>query len=373
MPPARPSRLRARLAVLPRAMWRRARSAGRRRRSADPARILVAHNLLLGDTLMLTPLLAKLRQTYPKASVFMTASPSAVGLYVNRPYGVQVLGYDPRDPETVKGVLEQENCDLALVPGDNRHSWLAAAAGARWIVAFGGDRPAYKSWPADELHPYPAQPAAWGDMVAGLISGPAPAPYAAADWPLPECRPFPLPERGYCVLHVGASTPLKRWEAEKWRTLSRTVMDQGLEVVWSGGRGEQGLVQAIDPEGRHRSYAGALDLPQLSRLLKQATLLVCPDTGIAHLGRIVGVPTVVLFGPGSSVLSGAGGFWRNSPYRAVGVPDFACRDQRLVFKREVYWVRRCARTPAQCSTPRCMHAITVEDVLAACRGWLAQR
>ena len=42
------------------ALLQGARNVGRRTKNPDPRRILVAHHLLLGDTLMLTPLLAKL-------------------------------------------------------------------------------------------------------------------------------------------------------------------------------------------------------------------------------------------------------------------------------------------------------------------------
>ena len=47
----------------------RALAAATPRASApsDPRRILVAHHLLLGDTLMLTPLLKKLRTLHPDA------------------------------------------------------------------------------------------------------------------------------------------------------------------------------------------------------------------------------------------------------------------------------------------------------------------
>ena len=38
----------------------------------DPRRILIAHHLLLGDTLMLTPLLKKLRTMHPQADIAMT-------------------------------------------------------------------------------------------------------------------------------------------------------------------------------------------------------------------------------------------------------------------------------------------------------------
>lgn len=351
---------------MPRALWTLARSAGRRKPPREPARILVAHHLLLGDTLMLTPLLAKLAVRFPGASVVMTASPAFAPLYEGRPYGASVVPYDPRDASSHAALFAGAGYDLALVPGDNRYSWLAAAAGARWIVAFGGDRPAYKSWPVDELRPYPAKPQAWGDMVAGLIDGDAPAPYKLSDWPDPQSHAFPLPEGRYAVLHVGASTRLKQWEPGKWRALAAALGARGLGVVWSSGPGEERVLREIDPESRHASYAGRLDLAQMWRLLKGASLLVCPDTGIAHLGRIVGAPTATFFGPGSALLCGAGDFWRGVPYRAVTVEDFPCRDQRILFKRDIAWVRRCGRGTGECEQPLCMQAITLEQVLAQC-------
>ena len=199
-------------------------------------------------------------------------------------------------------------------------------------------------------------------MVAGLVDGPAPHPYRPEDWPDPEHAPFEHPAGPYAVLHVGASTPLKQWERAKWRALAAHLTARGLAVVWSGGRGEEAEVAAIDPEGRNASLAGKLDLPQMWHMVKRARLLVCPDTGIAHLGRIVNTPTVTLFGPGSAVICGAGEFWRSGPYRAVTVDPFPCRDQRTLFKREIEWVRRCQRSPRECAEPRCMHAIDVAAV-----------
>lgn len=339
--------------------------------SAAPLqRILVAHHLLLGDTLMLTPLLAKLRERHPQAKIIMLASKASAPLYQQRPYNVSVLPHDPRDPSTLHALYQQTGFDLAIVPGDNRYSWLARALGARHIVAFAGDRPAYKSWPVDELIPYPDTPAAWGDMVATLIPGPAPAAYQPAAWPEPDFSPFNLPSKPYCVLHIGASTPLKQWEAEKWLALADFLEAQNCQVVWSGGRGEEKLVAALDPTGRRLSYANQLNLPQLWHLLKNARLLVCPDTGVAHLGRLTNTPTVTLFGPGSASIYGAGEFWRNSPYASVTVDPFPCRDQHRLFKREIPWVQRCGRSLKECATPRCMQAISLEVVINAARRLL---
>ena len=284
------------------------------------------------------------------------------------------MPYDPRDARTLERFDAARGYDLALVPGDNRFSWLALALGARWIVAFGGDRPAHKSWPVDERRAYPDAPAAWGDMVAGLVDGPPPRPYRPEDWPDPEHAPFDAPAGPYAVLHVGASTPLKQWDRERWRALAASLARaRTFSRSGAAGRGEEAEVAAIDPEGRYTSVAGGSISRRCGTWCKRARLLVCPDTGIAHLGRIVNTPTVTLFGPGSAVICGAGEFWRASPYRAVTVDPFPCRDQRVLFKREIAWVRRCGRSTAECPAPECMHAIGLDDVTAAIDELLGAR
>jgi ADP-heptose:LPS heptosyltransferase len=361
---ADPSRLSGRVRVVARALAHRVAKPPRHRPQGSPRRILIAHHLLLGDTLMLTALLAKLRERFPKAEVVMALPQAYAPLYAGRPYGVRAIGWSVRAPQVSK-LWRERGFDLALVPGDNRFSWLAMALDSGWIVAFGGDRPAAKSLVVDERRPYPGVPAAWADMVATLVDGPPPSRYVRSEWPDPPADPFDLPQSSYGVLHVGASTPLKQWDSARWRALAAWLGERGIEPVWSAGRGEEAAVLACVSGTSQRSYAGALELTQLWRLLANATLLVAPDTGVAHLGRVVGVPTVALFGPGSATVSGAGDFWRDAPYRAVTVDPFPCRDQRVLFKREIDWVRRCGRSLAECPHPRCMDAIGVDAVTAA--------
>ena len=338
--------------------------------SGEVRRILVAHNLLLGDTLMLTPLLAKLRRLHPQADIALLASPAFVPLYGSRPYGVRALPFTPLQSATTRALLAEDPFDLAIVPGDNRYSWLAAALRARHIVVHRGPRPLTQEWFVDEKRRYPNVPAAWGDMVAELVDGEAPPPYARGDWPAPPAADFERPAGRYAVLHVGASTALKHWLPERWAGLAEALTARGLEVAWSAGRGEEEFVRACDPQGRYRSYAGQLNLAQMWHLLARAALLVVPDTGIAHLGRATWTPTVAIFGPGSAQLAGPGRFWRDTPWRALTVDPFPCRDQRFLFGREIDWVRRCSRTLAECPAPRCMHAIGLDEVLMNADGLL---
>ncbi len=376
----RMSRLSTRLLTLVLAM---ARSLEKRppTPSLPVQRILVTHYLLLGDTLLLAPLLAKLARLYPDAERFVLSRPAVAPLFSERPYGFTALAYDPHDFSSFRRLLAAGPFDLAFVLGDNRYAWLARAARARWIVGFENDRPTWKNWMVDVQRSHSLHPTAWADMAAGLADGEAPPSFRTGDWPMPAtAQEFPVGL--YAVLHVGASTPLKLWPTDRWLALAKLLREHGITPVWSAGHDEAALVDEIEFENRkteHRDprYCGTLSLPQLGQLLAGACLLVCPDTGVAHLGKVVGVPTVVLFGPGSPNIYGKGEFWQNAPYIGLAQHPFPCRNQKLLFRRQIDWVQRCGRDRAACAsasaklssvppTAPCMQAIGLAAVWAAC-------
>jgi ADP-heptose:LPS heptosyltransferase len=339
----------------------------------EPARILLVHHMLLGDGLLLTALIAKVRQRYPHASLVLACPKALAPLYARGPFDVTALAFDPRDSESVRRVLHSGPYDLGIVAGDNRYSWLASAAGCQWIVAHQGGKPAWKNWPVDQLIPYPDAPAAWGEIAAGLVEGHDPQPYRADHWPAPPASaalPTSLREREYVVLHPGASSTVKRWPVQRWRELVRRVAAQGYQVVWSGGAGEVALVAEIGPESTHLNLAGRLELADLWHVLAGARAIVCPDTGIAHLARLVDVPTVALFGPGNPDIHGAGRYWQHAPFVALVVEDMTCRDQNTIFGRPVSWARRCSRNESTCLAWRngyadCMAGHSVDQVCVA--------
>src|SRR5207237_194035 len=96
---ARPGhRFAGRARVVVRALAQSAASIGARRPPLGLQRVLVAHHLLLGDTLMLTPLLAKLREQHPAAEIVMALPEAYAPLYAGAPYGVHAIGWNPSRP-----------------------------------------------------------------------------------------------------------------------------------------------------------------------------------------------------------------------------------------------------------------------------------
>ena len=339
-----------------------------RRRRHPPAvvrRVLIAQHLLLGDTIMLTPLIKKARKRFPDAEIVMACPKAYAPIYAGRPYGVTVLGFDPRSLSDHVALRKQRGFDLALVPGDNRWSWLARALDARWIVAFADDEASYKDWPVDEMRAMPQVPMAWGEIASRLLDGENPAGYSVDEWPAPDFSPYPRPQAPYCVLHLGASNFHRLWPPERWQAVRDWAEGRGYQVVLSVGRGEEALLAPVDPEGTRSALAGCLDLAQMWDLLRHAAFLVCPDTGIAHLARLVGVPTVALYGPGSPISTGPGLFWVASPFRAIWDPEVPCRNQDRLFERRLPWLRQCWRSVAECGNPICIRRVAVEQVITA--------
>lgn len=117
----------------------------------------------------------------------------------------------------------------------------------------------------------------------------------------------PSPWPGAVVVHPGAAFPSRRWPADRFVEVSRWLAAQGHRVVVTGSASEKALVARIVAESGLPSSAdlsGVLDLGQLAALVAASRLVVCGDTGVAHLATAYRRPSVLLFGPVSPALWG---------------------------------------------------------------------
>lgn len=156
----------------------------------------------------------------------------------------------------------------------------------------------------------------------------------------------------------GTSMFDKRWPADRFRELALQLARRGLRPVLTGGPADQSLCDGIADTIRELDpivTAGRLDLISTASLIERGRLYVGPDTGVSHLAAAVGTPSVVIFGPTNPLRYGPRG-----DRVAILSPD-ASRDLHDVD------LRKPGATSGRPSTAE----VSVDDVLAACDGLLA--
>lgn len=115
---------------------------------------------------------------------------------------------------------------------------------------------------------------------------------------------------GPVIVHPGAAYPARRWPPERFAQVAAALED----VVVTGNTEEVPIARKVaelaglPPE---RMLAGQTRMADLIDLVSRARLVVCGDTGVAHLATAFCVPSVVLFGPVSPALWGPPPGWRH--------------------------------------------------------------
>jgi ADP-heptose:LPS heptosyltransferase len=112
---------------------------------------------------------------------------------------------------------------------------------------------------------------------------------------------------GATIVHPGAKSAERRWPAHRFAQVARRLTAEGHHVVVTGSPRERDLALRVAHDAGlpdSRVLAGRIDLGELAALVASARLLVCGDTGIAHLATGYRTPSVVLFGRVSPLLWG---------------------------------------------------------------------
>ncbi|WP_040790919.1 glycosyltransferase family 9 protein [Nocardia paucivorans] len=161
--------------------------------------------------------------------------------------------------------------------------------------------------------------------------------------------------RGSVVVHIGAGAAARRWPGDRFAAVIRHLLVLGREVVVTGDEFERD--RALDIAARaglsvERVLAGEQNLIELAATVAEAALVLCGDTGVAHLATAFGTRTVQLFGP--------------TPPSQVGPPP------HLLGRHEVLWANRTGDREADTPDPGLLR-IGVGEVIAAVDRQLTTR
>jgi ADP-heptose:LPS heptosyltransferase len=276
--------------------------------------VLVLRALGLGDLLTGVPALRGLRRAYPDHRIVLATPPELTPLALASGAVDEVL---PARGLAPLGAPARPDVAVNLHGrGPESHRLLRGLRPGR-LVAFRSteaDHAGGPDWYAGEY-----EVARWCRLLAahGIPADPG-------DLALP---PPQAGRPGRVVVHPGAAHPRRRWPAERFAAVARELADAGEDVVVTGSAAEEPLARGVAaaaglPPGA--VLAGRTDAGQLAGIVAAARLVVCGDTGVAHLATAYGTPSVVLFGPAPPAE------WGPPPGRPAHValwrPDAAGRD-----------------------------------------------
>ncbi|MBU3698320.1 glycosyltransferase family 9 protein [Dechloromonas sp.] len=336
-------------------------------------RILAISCTALGDTLLSTPALAALRQTYPQAHFTLLVHPSLLALFTGLDSVDELIPYDGKW-RGFGGVARQlKDFDLAVILHGNepQATPLAYFSGARHIFKL----PNNNRWNFLLNNRTPV--VSWDDLGHGIDQRLAVARLAGAREPFSRRMTVPRHAAGESALQdalvqrdwqsaplvafqPGASTMSRRWPRGRFVAAATALVAHHPELrfVVTGSPAEQALCRevaaaieaAVPVTGGSRAWASAGDLPLLAipDLLRRAAVLVSGDTGPMHLAVTVETPVVALFAVSDPARSGPG----YDPERHIVIRKWRTCDP-------------CQSKNCPYAEPICMDNISVDEVVAA--------
>ncbi|MCO4320527.1 glycosyltransferase family 9 protein [Aliidiomarina quisquiliarum] len=136
-------------------------------------------------------------------------------------------------------------------------------------------------------------------------------PLAETDiqWARNLLKPFrELGQQRFLVISPAASKAERNWLPERYAAIADYASEQGFQVVLCGGPSAM-ETQLRDDILKHTQanildVVGKTSLKQLLALLQQASLVIAPDTGPAHMAVTVGTPVIGLYGHSNPARTG---------------------------------------------------------------------
>ena len=156
-----------------------------------------------------------------------------------------------------------------------------------------------------------------------------------------------LAGKPYVVIHPASVMATKRWEAERFGEVGRSLAQRNFKIVVVAGPGEESFAGRTAQKIEGASIMLGLSIRELAEVIRGARLYIGNDSGPMHLAAAVGTPTIAVWGSSDSRR------WRpwsvdhrvvQNPFECNPCPGYRC----LV-----------------ADSPLCIESVTVEQVNAA--------
>lgn len=321
----------------------------------EPGRVLIIKPSAIGDVVHALPILALMRDAWPKSHISWVVTPACAGLLEGHPLLDEVVLFDRKKfgrgykslgaLAGLGGFLWSLRGRFELVmdlQGLFRSGFISYATGARERVGM-----AYAREGAPWF--YTTRVAARGGEgegerhaleryldvaeAMGLPRGPVRFVFNTREEDRERVRGM-CPAGRFALVFPGTNWETKPWPAERFAALVRLMREElGLACVMGGGPGDAGLAETIGPDV---SLAGRTTLRETTALIEQASVVIANDSGPMHIAAALGKPLVALYGPTSHVRTGP--YQRGDAVLRLEIPCAPCLSRTCSHRSCLRWL-----------------------------------
>ncbi len=325
-------------------------------------RILIVSSTAIGDTLLSTPAIKAVRESYHEAKIVAYINKDVRDLFENNGYVNQIISYYGGYKRFLRNIikLRRYKFDLILILHGNEPQATPSAylTGAPFIVKL-PNTSRYRFLLSNRLPIY-----RWEDLGHGVEQRLKVAKLAGCQI---KDRKMVLPvddedanavsqflnKEGLgpsdCLVgfQVGASTVSRMWFPERFIELGKRLIaaHPAVKILITGSPVEKKYCEFIGRQIGERVVvsAGRIPLRQVPALTKRLNILLTGDTGIMHVAIAVGTPVVALYAVSD---------WKRSG------PYYDLEKHKVIQK----WKTCDLCLSKKCKYQKCMENISVDEV-----------
>lgn len=287
-------------------------------------KILIIHTAFIGDIVLTTPLIRKIKEIYPESELFYLTTPAGAQILKNNPCVDRIIKYDKKGIN--KGIknflklakqLRKENFDITLTP----HRYLRSSI-LSWLTK-SPERIGYTNATGSILFtkkiPYDKKKHEV-ERLLDFVESEMNKRYEIELYPTEKYKM--KNNKKIVTLAIGSKWFTKKWPAEYFNELIEKLLSyKNIEIILVGGQ-EEALTD-IKLAKYCQDLRGKTDLLELADILKKSDVVVTNDSSPIHIASAFNKTHIIaIFGPTTKEL---GFFPWSKNSEVIEIKNLKCR------------------------------------------------
>ena len=281
-------------------------------------KILIIHTAFIGDIVLSTPLIQKLKDLYPKSKIDYLTLPTNQSVLYNNPNLNEIILYDKKGKDKgIKGflrilkILKQKKYDYAVIPHRFIKSILLAKLAkipdiVGFDVATGSsllDKKVHYDMKKHEVERLLNLVEYEGEKIPVRIY-PAKENFVKIEKMLKNSGYTRKKEQKLILVAPGSQRPEKMWPIEKYReVIQKLKKNENYFIGITGSKSEKELPLNFEKDKNVIDFRGEISLVEFGALISKADVVVGNDSSPIHIASGFEKPFVIgIFGPGKRSL-----------------------------------------------------------------------